>query len=79
MDCRYCTNAMTSGVLPPPPAQRSTTCMPGAAPAMAAMTKLCKQRLEEFGTAGNAGKSRPLPVFEMAKRYKDGSLDPKIG
>ena len=48
-------------------------------PAMAAMTKLCKQRLQEFGTAGHASKIRPLPVSEMAKRYKDGSLDPKIG
>jgi fructose-bisphosphate aldolase class II len=48
-------------------------------PAMAAMTKLCRQRLEEFGTAGNASKITPLPVSEMAKRYKSGSLDPKFG
>src|SRR3990170_5479839 len=43
-------------------------------PAMEAMTKLCRQRLEEFGTAGNAPKIKPLPVSEMAKRYKAGSL-----
>ena len=48
-------------------------------PAMAAMTKLCKQRFEEFGTAGNASKIRPLPLSEMAARYKNGSLDPKFG
>jgi fructose-bisphosphate aldolase class II len=46
---------------------------------MDAMTKLCKQRLEEFGTAGHARKINPLPVYEMAKRYKSGELDPKIG
>ena len=48
-------------------------------PAMAAMTKLCKQRFEEFGTAGNASKIRPLPLSEMAARYQNGSLDPKFG
>jgi len=48
-------------------------------PAMAAMTRLCKQRFEEFGTAGHASKIRPLPVSEMAKRYKSGSLDPRFG
>src|ERR1700712_1555411 len=48
-------------------------------PAMAAMRKLCKERFEQFGTAGNAPKLKPLPVSEMAKRYKSGSLDPKFG
>jgi fructose-bisphosphate aldolase class II len=47
-------------------------------PAMEAMTKLCKQRFEEFGTAGNGSKIRPISVAEMAKRYASGSLDPKI-
>lgn len=46
---------------------------------MTAMTKLCKQRFEEFGTAGKASGLRPLPTSEMAKRYKSGSLDPKFG
>jgi fructose-bisphosphate aldolase class II len=46
---------------------------------MAAMRKLCKERFEQFGTAGNAQKIKPLPVAEMAKRYKSGSLDPKFG
>ena len=47
-------------------------------PAMDAMRKLCKQRFEEFGTAGQAPKIRPLPLAEMAKRYRSGALDPKI-
>jgi fructose-bisphosphate aldolase class II len=45
-------------------------------PAMTALTKLCKERFEQFGTAGMAGRIKPLPVSEMAKRYKSGSLDP---
>ncbi|MBB3809066.1 class II fructose-bisphosphate aldolase [Pseudochelatococcus contaminans] len=48
-------------------------------PAMDAMTKLCKQRLEEFGTAGNASKIKVLPLDVMAKRYASGELDPKFG
>jgi fructose-bisphosphate aldolase, class II len=47
-------------------------------PAMAAMTKLCKERFEQFGTAGRARKIAPLPLAEMARRYKSGSLDPKF-
>ncbi|MDJ1158259.1 fructose-bisphosphate aldolase class II [Chelatococcus sp. SYSU_G07232] len=47
-------------------------------PAMEAMTKLCKQRFEEFGTAGQAGKIKPIALADMAKRYRDGALDPKI-
>jgi fructose-bisphosphate aldolase, class II len=45
-------------------------------PAMTALTKLCKERFEQFGAAGMAGRITPLPVSEMAKRYKSGSLDP---
>ena len=48
-------------------------------PAMAALTALCAQRFEEFGTAGQAPKLRPLPLPEMAKRYARGALDPVIG
>ena len=48
-------------------------------PAREAMTKLCKERFEQFGTAGNADKIKPLPLGEMAKRYRAGSLDPKFG
>jgi fructose-bisphosphate aldolase, class II len=48
-------------------------------PAMEAMTKLCKQRLEEFGTAGQAPKIKVLSTSAMAKRYASGELDPKFG
>jgi fructose-bisphosphate aldolase class II len=48
-------------------------------PAMEAMTKLCKQRLQEFNTAGQASKiKKVLTTSEMAKRYAKGELDPKI-
>jgi fructose-bisphosphate aldolase class II len=49
------------------------------APAMAAMKKLCIQRFQEFGTAGHADKIKPIALSDMAKRYKSGSLAPKIG
>jgi fructose-bisphosphate aldolase class II len=46
-------------------------------PAMEAMTKLCKQRLQEFNTAGQASKiKRVFTLAEMAKRYASGELDP---
>jgi fructose-bisphosphate aldolase, class II len=48
-------------------------------PAQEAMTKLCKQRLEEFNTAGKASKIKTIiPPAEMAKLYAKGVLDPKI-
>ena len=48
-------------------------------PAMEAMRAVCRQRFEEFGTAGHASKIRPVPLSEMAKRYASGSLAPKVG
>ncbi|MCF3594978.1 fructose-bisphosphate aldolase class II [Rhodobacteraceae bacterium LMO-12] len=45
-------------------------------PAMDEMQKLCEDRFERFGTAGNAGKLKPIDLDEMAKRYAAGSLDP---
>ncbi|MEO1985817.1 MAG: class II fructose-bisphosphate aldolase [Martelella sp.] len=48
-------------------------------PAMEAMTKLCVERFEAFGTAGHADKIKAIPMADMAKRYADGSLAPKIG
>ena len=49
-------------------------------PAMEAMTKLCKQRFEEFGTAGKADKMGKIAsTAEMAKRYAAGKLDPVFG
>ena len=49
-------------------------------PAMEAMTKLCKQRLQEFNTAGQAAKIKKVtPLADMARRYAKGELDPVIG
>ena len=45
-------------------------------PAMEAMREVCRQRFEQFGTAGNAQKIKVLPMSAMAKRYASGSLDP---
>lgn len=47
-------------------------------PAMDALRDLCKQRFEQFGTAGQASKIRPVSLAEMAKRYRSGALDPSI-
>ncbi|SNT75527.1 class II fructose-bisphosphate aldolase [Paracoccus seriniphilus] len=38
-------------------------------PAMELMSEVCKQRFEAFGTAGQAGRIRPLSLAEMAGRY----------
>ena len=49
-------------------------------PAMEAMAKLCRQRFEEFGTAGKADKfGKIASTAEMAKRYAAGKLDPVFG
>jgi fructose-bisphosphate aldolase class II len=49
-------------------------------PAQEAMTKVCKLRLQEFNTAGQAGKIKKIiPLSEMAKLYAKGALDPKFG
>ncbi|MGF1622503.1 MAG: class II fructose-bisphosphate aldolase [Rhodomicrobiaceae bacterium] len=47
-------------------------------PAMTAMSKVCRERFEAFGTAGNASKIKTVPLAEMAKRYASGSLDPNV-
>ena len=47
-------------------------------PAIAAMTEVCVDRYERFGTAGNASKIRPIPLTEMIHRYKSGELDPRV-
>jgi fructose-bisphosphate aldolase class II len=46
-------------------------------PAMHAMSKVCRQRFEAFGTAGNASKIKVIPMSEMATLYAKGVLDPK--
>ncbi len=45
-------------------------------PAMDAMAKLCRERFEAFGTAGNASKIKPIALDQMAKRYASGALGP---
>lgn len=47
-------------------------------PATEAMREVCKQRFEQFGTAGNAQKIKVLPMSAMAERYTSGSLDPSL-
>ena len=47
-------------------------------PAIAAMTEVCIDRFERFGTAGNGSKIKPIPLSDMAARYKAGELDPKV-
>jgi fructose-bisphosphate aldolase class II len=47
-------------------------------PAMAALTALCARRFEEFGTAGQAPKLKPIPLSGMAALYAKGKLDPVI-
>ena len=48
-------------------------------PAMQAMSDLCADRLERFGTAGNASRIKPLSLQTMASRYAAGGLDPVTG
>jgi len=43
-------------------------------PAMDEMEKLCLDRFERFGTAGNAGKIKVIAQDDMARRYADGTL-----
>jgi fructose-bisphosphate aldolase class II len=45
-------------------------------PAMDALAKLCRERFEPFGTAGQAARITPIPLAEMARRYANGSLKP---
>ncbi len=47
-------------------------------PAMAALEKLCAERYEQFGAAGQASRIKPLPLSAMARRYASGELDPVI-
>ena len=47
-------------------------------PAMDALEKLCIDRFERFGTAGQASRIKPVSMDEMARRYASGALDPRI-
>jgi fructose-bisphosphate aldolase class II len=48
-------------------------------PAMDALRDLCRERFEQFGTAGHASRIKVVPLAEMARRYRSGALDPRIG
>lgn len=48
-------------------------------PAMDALRELCRDRFDQFGTAGNAARIKVVPLPEMARRYRSGALDPQIG
>ncbi|MCK9511915.1 MAG: fructose-bisphosphate aldolase class II [Pigmentiphaga sp.] len=43
-------------------------------PAREAAKKICIQRYEQFGTAGQADKIKPIPLSEIATRYASGEL-----
>ncbi|MEX1033621.1 MAG: class II fructose-bisphosphate aldolase [Cellvibrionaceae bacterium] len=43
-----------------------------------AMKDICLARYEAFGTAGNAGKIKPLSLEAMFERYGSGELKPEI-
>jgi len=43
-------------------------------PAMAAAKKVCKERYEQFGCAGQASKIKAMPLDRMAAKYKAGEL-----
>ena len=43
-----------------------------------AMRDICIARYEAFGTAGNAGKIKPISLEDMYQRYQAGELAPKV-
>ena len=42
------------------------------------MKAICKARYEAFGSAGQAGKIKPISLEVMAARYAKGELNPII-
>lgn len=43
-------------------------------PAMAAARAICKERYEQFGSAGQASKIRPIELGRIAEKYRSGAL-----
>lgn len=39
---------------------------------------ICKARYEQFGAAGNASKIKPIPLSEMAAKYRSGELAQQV-
>lgn len=46
--------------------------------AIAAARQTCRERFEQFGSAGHGSRIQPIPLEEMARRYAAGDLDPRI-
>ena len=44
-----------------------------------ATRELCRDRFERFGTAGKASKIKVIPLAQMAERYRNHELEPRIG
>ena len=47
-------------------------------PSMEAMQRICRDRFEQFGAAGQAARITPLPTAAMAEGYRAGALDPQV-
>ncbi|MBF0610580.1 MAG: fructose-bisphosphate aldolase class II [Magnetococcales bacterium] len=47
-------------------------------PAEDAAYKVCKDRYQQFGAAGQASRIKVIPLEEMAKAYAKGDLNPKV-
>jgi fructose-bisphosphate aldolase class II len=43
-------------------------------PAREAAKGICKQRYQQFGSEGQAGKIKALPLVDVARRYASGEL-----
>ena len=43
-----------------------------------AMSQICKERYESFGSAGMGSKLRAMSLEDMSKRYASGELDPMV-
>jgi len=43
-----------------------------------AAKQICRDRYQQFGSAGHAGQIRPVPLEEMAGRYAQRELDPRV-
>jgi fructose-bisphosphate aldolase class II len=46
--------------------------------ALKAMQEICKERYQEFGTAGQASKIRVISLEKMSQRYQSNELDPRV-
>ena len=46
--------------------------------AMSELEALVRERFERFGTAGHGASIKPILLSQMAKRYEEGTLDPRV-